>query len=241
MRIAIITAMAEETLPILKKLGNIVDESTIAGVYVRKIQLQNDTVYLATSGIGEIKAAMTVQLLADLFDVEIVLNFGFVGALNENLNVGDIVIPNKVCHYQFDISKINGTKIGQYGDKDDIYMRLDTSLIDLVKASTKKDFKEVAVASGDKFVSTLEDKHALVKGFGCDICEMELAGLQIACERNSIPILSIKVVSDKADNGATESFNEILNKGLTKYEEILPNVLKAITGGYQPLPPINKR
>jgi len=238
MRIAIVTAMAEETLPILKKLGNVVDENTISGVYVRKIQLSNDTIYLSTSGVGEIKAAMAVQLLVDLFDVEIVLNFGFVGALNENLNVSEIVIPNKVCHYQFDISKLNGTEIGQYGDKEDRYLRLDTSLIDLVLAATKKDIKEVTVASGDKFVSSLEDKQRLVKEFKCDICEMELAGITLACERNNLPLLSIKVVSDKADNSATESFNTIMEKGLTNYEEILPSILKAITGNYQPLPPI---
>jgi len=152
MRIAIITAMAEETLPILKKLGNVVEEGTISGVYVRKLIIGENTIYLATSGIGEIKAALAVQLLVNLFDVEVVLNFGFVGCLNDSLEVGELVIANKVCHHQFDISAINGTEVGQYGDKDDIFMRLDSSLIDLVKAVTKKNIKEVAVASGDKFI-----------------------------------------------------------------------------------------
>ena len=58
MRIAIVTAMAEETLPIFQKLGNVVDQSTIAGVAISKIELDGDTIYLATSGVGEIKAAL---------------------------------------------------------------------------------------------------------------------------------------------------------------------------------------
>ena len=37
MRIAIITAMAEETLPIFKKLGNVVAQNTISGVAISQI------------------------------------------------------------------------------------------------------------------------------------------------------------------------------------------------------------
>ena len=91
MRIAIITAMAEETLPILKKYGNVVAQNTISGVAISQIEQDGNTIYLATSGVGEIKAALAVQLLVDLFDVEVVLNFGFVGAVNHNLDLCELV------------------------------------------------------------------------------------------------------------------------------------------------------
>ena len=95
MRIAIITAMAEETLPIFKKLGNVVAQNTISGVAISQIEYDGDTIYLATSGVGEIKAALAVQLLVDLFDVEAVLNFGFVGAVNKNLDLCELVVPRQ--------------------------------------------------------------------------------------------------------------------------------------------------
>lgn len=107
MRIAIITAMAEETLPIFKKLGNVVAQNTISGVAISQIEYDGDTIYLATSGVGEIKAALAVQLLVDLFDVEAVLNFGFVGAINKNLELCELVVPRRVVHYQFDLSLIH--------------------------------------------------------------------------------------------------------------------------------------
>ena len=78
MRIAIITAMAEETLPIFKKLGNVGAQNTISGVAISQIEYDGDTIYLATSGVGEIKAALAVQLLVDLFDVEAVLNLSLI-------------------------------------------------------------------------------------------------------------------------------------------------------------------
>ncbi len=240
MKIAIITAMAEETLPIFKKLGNVVAQDTISGVLIRQIELGTDTIYLATSGVGEIKAALAVQLLKNLFEVEAVLNFGFVGALNKNLEIGEIMIADKVCHYQFDISAINGTKVGQYGDKVDEFFYLDENLITAILSAVGKPMRKVAVASGDKFVSSFADKKHLNQDFGCDICEMELAGLAIACERNNLPLASIKVVSDKADESANVSFESVLATGLDKAAKILPAVLSAISGSARPLPPIKK-
>lgn len=240
MRIGIITAMAEEMLPIYQKLGNLTAQSKIHGALVRKIELADDTLYLATCGVGEINAATTAQLLVDLFDIEVLLNFGFVGTLKANIAVGELVIAERVCHYQFDTSLLDGTRVGQYIDRDDIYFYLDGSLIDRVLAAIGKDMKRVAVASGDVFVASSAQKKRLAEEFGCDICEMELAGLAIACMRNAIPLLSIKVVSDRADDGAPVSFDEVVRKGLSKYEKILPAVLAGVTGKTAPLPPIKK-
>ena len=67
---------------------------------------------------------------------------------------------------------------------------------------------------------------------------MEIAGICLAAERNEIPVFSMKVVSDGADEEATESFGEVLEKGLSKYEELLPYVLNALSDlKIAPLPP----
>lgn len=229
MRIGIVTAMAQEIKPIYEKLGNIVDESVIHGVSMSKIALGDDTVYLATSGVGEIRAAMAVQMLVDLYDVEVIINFGFVGALNKNIDISELVIADKVCHYQFDTSAIDGTKVGQYYENEDIYFYLNEKLITGILSHVEKPLRRVAVASGDIFIADKEMKRRLAEDFGCDICEMELAGLALACERNEIPLVSIKVVSDKADDNAPISFDEIVKNGISKYEEILPAVLNAVT------------
>ncbi len=239
MRIAIITAMAEETLPILEKLGNVVAENTIAGVTVRQIETEGNTIYLATSGVGEIKAALTVQVLKDLFDIEAVLNFGFVGALNPQLSIGELVICKRVCHYQFDVTLIDTDRlVGQYGGMKDNFYYLNAGLIHNVLHNIGKQLRLVSVASGDKFVAGKEMKEQLYDGFNCDICEMELAGLAIACERNEIPLFSMKVVSDKADESASESFESVVSRGMSKYEELLPSILKAVNGSISTLPPI---
>ena len=240
MRIAIITAMAEETLPIFKKLGNVVAQNTISGVAISQIEYDGDTIYLATSGVGE--AALAVQLLVDLFDVEAVLNFGFVGAVNKNLDLCELVVPRRVVHYQFDVTGVDTDRsVGQYSGMRDNYFYLDETLICNALANIGKQMKLVTVASGDVFVTNDDEKRRLAKDFGADICEMELAGIAIACERNNLPLFSVKVVSDKAGEGANVSFLSIVEKGVAGYEKILPEILKAVKDGATSLPPVNQR
>lgn len=228
MRIGIITAMAEETLPILAKLGNVVAEDTVSGVALKQIETEDHTVYLATSGIGEIRAALAVQLMADLFDIETVLNFGFVGSLNPALATGELVLVEKAVHHQFDISAVDNIPLGCYDDKETPYFAADRKILDNVLSRLPKRLKTVTAASGDKFVADSVTKKYLRETFSADICEMEIAGICLAAERNNIPVFSMKVISDGADEGATESFSEVLEKGLSKYEAMLPYVLTAL-------------
>ena len=228
MKIGIITAMAEEMLPIYQKLGTVLSKERIRGAEICKIELGGNEIYLATGGVGEINAAATVQLLADLYGVEAIINFGFVGSLNSSIDVGELVIADRVCHYQYDVSVIDNVRVGQYSENPDLYFYLDKALIDKVNASLTTPLRKVAVASGDAFVASSEKKRMLREEFGCDICEMELAGLMITCLRNDIPLLSIKVISDKADDGAFVSFTDVVKKGMSKYEEILPSVIDAV-------------
>ena len=232
MKIGIITAMAEEMMPIYQRFGRVLSKEKVRGAEICKIELDGNDIYLATGGVGEINASATVQLLADLYGVETIINFGFVGSLNPSIDLGELVIADRVCHYQFDLSQIDNVRVGQYTENDGIYFYLDNALIDRVNALLPTPLRRVADASGDAFVASREKKRTLREEFGCDICEMELAGLAITCKRNDIPLLSIKVISDKADDSASVSFSDVVKKGLSKYEEILPSVLEAVSSLY---------
>ena len=227
MKIGIITAMADETTPLYQKMGKATGEIKVAGVTVFKYDIDGNEIFLVRSGVGEIRAAMTFQLLVDKFDVDAVLNFGFVGSLDNRFDVGDLVLAEKVVHYQFDTSAIDNVPAGQYDGNDSIYFNTDKQLMDKVQNQLDTKLPQVVVASGDKFVASKEDKNYL-RTLGAEICEMECAGLVIASVRTNVPLLSIKVISDKADESADVSFAEVVKRGLTRYEQIFPSVLKAV-------------
>ena len=87
MKIGIITAMADETTPLYQKMGKATGEIKVAGVTIFKYDIDGNEIFLVRSGVGEIRAAMTFQLLVDKFDVDAVLNFGFVGSLDNRFDV----------------------------------------------------------------------------------------------------------------------------------------------------------
>ena len=229
MKIGIITAMADETTPLYQKMGKATGEINVAGVTIFKYDIDSNEIFLVRSGVGEIRAAMTFQLLVDKFDVDAVLNFGFVGSLDNTFDVGDLVLAEKIVHYQFDTSAIDNVPAGQYDGNDSIFFIADSNLIGKVQNELDTPLPQVVVASGDKFIASREDKEYL-RSLGAQICEMECAGLVIASVRNNVPLLSIKVISDKADESADVSFADVVKKGLTRYEQIFPTVLKAVCG-----------
>lgn len=142
-----------------EKYGNVVAQNTISGVAISQIEQDGNTIYLATSGVGEIKAALAVQLLVDLFDVEVVLNFGFVGAVNHNLDLCELVAVGRVCHYQFDVTEVDTDRVvGQYGGMRDNYFYLNETVLNNVLANVGKPMKVVTCASGDKFVARKDER-----------------------------------------------------------------------------------
>ena len=140
MKIGIITAMAGETTPLYQKMGKATGEINVAGVTISKFDIDGNEIFLVRSGVGEIRAAMTFQLLVDRFDVDVVLNFGFVGSLDNHFDIGDIVLAEKIVHYQFDTSAIDNVPAGQYDGNDSIYFTADKALIERCRMSSPATF-----------------------------------------------------------------------------------------------------
>ena len=239
MRIGIITAMYEEMLPIYKEYGKNMkmEECTISNIKIIKIEDINNKIYLVKSGIGEIRAAIATQVLISHFDVEIILNFGFVGAISNKVRLNDLVILEKAVHYQFDLSAINNIPKGQYNNRHGIYFNLDNELIGKIYEKTLESFKMVTLASGDEFIASKKRKEELNKTFGADICDMELAGIAMVCEMNDVSLASLKIVSDNADQEANQTFEETVEKGMTKYEKYISKIIEASEEFFKHLAP----
>ena len=107
--IGIIVAMQEELEEILK----IIEETNKKEIYdITYIEgkVGENNIIITLSGIGKVNAARTTQILIDKLNVECIINVGSEGALNTILNIGDIVIGNKLIQHDFDITAFNHKK-----------------------------------------------------------------------------------------------------------------------------------
>ena len=163
----------------------------------------NHTLYVLRSGAGEIASAAATQHLITGFSVDLILNFGVVGALTEEMSKHRLSVVEKVVHYDYDSSEWDGCERGRYLELPDPYIPVDPAL--LKKATElRPDLRPVILASADRFVGDRDAKESIHRQFHADICDMEAAGIALTCLRNRIPCLMIKMVSDGIDGGVEE-------------------------------------
>jgi len=205
--------VAVEMGAVLARYGTAKEITVKNGFEVHTYESDAYTLYVVNAGIGELAAAAATQELISCYGVELVVNFGVVGGLTEEMAQTKTCIIEKLIHYDFDLAEIDNVPTGQYPGYESIYI---PTSIELVEKAVKlqPELKKVVCASADKFIGTREKKIALHEKFGADICEMEAAGIVLTCNRNNIPVISIKTVSDGISGGADEFYAEVQRTSL---------------------------
>lgn len=99
--------------------------------------LEGKKVVVVRSGIGKVNAGMCTQILADVFGVEAVINTGIAGSLNNDVNIGDIVLSTDVLHHDMDAIGF-GYKKGQIPQMDEFSFLLMKNFVNWLQKYVKK-------------------------------------------------------------------------------------------------------
>ena len=167
------------------------------------LKRRNYTLYIIHSKAGQIRTAAAVQYLVDSFQVDLLVNFGVVGALREDFEVGQTCLVHRVVHYHMDSSQADGAQIGKYFDYQDIYLYPTEKYIKKV-AAMYPFIPLVTCASGDKFIGQAREKEEMAKSFDAHICDMESAAVVLISDINKLPCFIIKTISDSLKGGFKE-------------------------------------
>lgn len=178
-------------------------EKEVAGYKVWEYQTKQYQLIVVNCGAGEIAVASGTQFLISEYHVDLVVNFGVVGGLTEEMTTTKVCIIEKVVHYDFDTSSVDSVEVGRYLQYPDIYIPTTAELVGKA-INLYPQLVPVVCASGDKFIADEDMKRQINKKFDADICEMEAAGIVLTCNRNNIPCILIKIVSDSICGGYEE-------------------------------------
>lgn len=181
-----------------------------AGMKFYQGKLSDKNVVVVKSGIGKVNAGICTQILADIFQVDAVINTGVAGSLNNDIDICDIVISREAQQHDMDLTAIGYDK-GIIPDMETSVFLADEKLMKLAKESAEEielnvNIFEGKVVSGDQFIGTSDAKTHLRETFYGDCAEMEGAAIAHAASLNNIPFLIIRAISDKADGGAEMDF-----------------------------------
>ncbi|MEE0884805.1 MAG: 5'-methylthioadenosine/adenosylhomocysteine nucleosidase [Faecalimonas sp.] len=231
MTIGIIGAMEEE-VAVLKQEMNIEETVDYASMQFCKGTLCGKNVVIVRSGIGKVNAAICAQVLADRFEVDILINTGIAGSLDAAIDIGDMVISTDLVEHDMDAT-IFGDPLGQVPRMDTFSFPAEASLIEKAVAANEEanpDIKTFTgrIVSGDQFVSSAEVKEKLVKNFQAKCTEMEGAAIAHAAYLNKISCVIIRAISDKADNSATMDYPTFEKKAIEHSVRLVRNLLPRI-------------
>ena len=227
-KFGIIAAMNEE----MQEIENIMTEKEQNKIYdlnFIKGKINNTEVILVEAGVGKVNAARTTQVLISNFDIDVIINVGAAGSSNDELNIGDIVIGDKLVQHDFDITAFGHPKgyisnVGQYVESDAILIEKMKQTISRMQENEFK-IKIGTIASGDIFCTEVKMKDKIKTKFNADAIEMEGAAIAQVCKLDNIPFIVIRSISDSPNGNNNITFDEFLEKAAKRCAQIIKEFL----------------
>lgn len=174
-------------------------------------------------GIGKVNAANAAAALIYSCGVDTILNAGLSGAVSK-VKRGDIVVGKEYIECDFDMRAI-GYKLGEKPDEDFI-RRADETLFDIALNLNGYDIKEAVLGTGDVFLTDPVRKNEYKDTFGITAFDMETAAIGAVCFKNDIAFLSVRKISDDADDASAEDYREMNNRQEVVLSQILFEIIK---------------
>ena len=219
--VAVLGAFTPE-VELLEKMLTDAGIRQVEGIEFASGRLGGKPIVVAWTGVGKVNAAMTTTLLLEHFKPTRVLFTGIAGALDPNLEPGDIVIAKRTAHHDMGTLWSQGMEPGGVrsrltGEDNPVFFPADPNLLKAADcAAHKVVFDPVVlrngrrppkivtgtIVTGDSFVASKERSAELREKFEADAVEMEGAAVAQVCYQRGIGCLVIRSISDKADESA---------------------------------------
>lgn len=200
---------------VLLEIYNITDEYLEKypyGEYYRT-KFNNKDIVFFRSGVRKINASAALQYIIDRFEIEKLINIGVCTGANEELNYGDVLVPEGIIDYDFIVRDLD--------DEIDEKYIMDN---DIPEISLK--YKTGLLGTSDKSLITWKD-FIYLSSNGISASDMEASAILKICKINGIECIIMKGISDKTIKGE-HGYNEQLDV----YKYNLPIVMKKLIEDY---------
>ena len=246
MYIGIISAMKEEIQAVLEVLE--IKSRQVKGMRTYYLgELYGKDVVLVFSRWGKVASATTATQLINDFEIDEILFTGVAGAIDQNVQIGDIIIGKALFQHDMNASplveKYEVPLLGKTYFETDLNRRYKLrqaseqflkQINSILIPAVLKEFNIIApkvleadIASGDQFISSKTQSDQINEGLPTVKCvEMEGASVAQVCFEYNIPFSIIRTISDNANNNAHVDFPKFADKIASNYAlGILKNYL----------------
>ena len=227
-KLAIMGAMEEEIEPLLAYFDK-VNVVEYANNKYYEVNYNGLDIVIAYSKIGKVFASLTASTMIEKFGCDTLLFSGVAGGINPKLKIGDLIIADKLCQHDLDITAFGHPHGYVPGGK--VFVETSKELRDVaIKVAKENDLKviEGIIATGDQFVHSTQRKEFIENTFNADALEMEGASVAVVCDALNIPFFILRAISDTADMDAGFDFDEFLKSSAKNSADYLIKILKEL-------------
>ena len=202
--ILIIGAMPSELADIRTALGTD-RKQTVSGFEYYINEYKGKTIVSVCCGIAKVNAALCTQVAIDNFKPDFIINTGIAGGMNSDVKVCDVVISTEVLPHDLDLHFLN-----DYPPYCSAF-KADDRLIETAESVcgefSVKSFRG-RIVSGEAFISDNKVKADIISRLDPYAVDMESAAVGHCCFLNDKPYVSVRCISDNADDDGAMSFDE---------------------------------
>jgi len=162
-----------------------------------------DKFWMLRTGVGGEKASAVYRQFLKKYTPELVINAGFAGALDPEIDVGEI------------------HKISLFAYKQNVIYQKELKLYDLI------DLTEIEILTVDEAVLSRKKREQIFNFHKFRIVDMESYHLADISENFDIPFISIKIISDLADEKSLMQFPLNVKKFRTRLTTILNKIINS--------------
>lgn len=227
-KLAIMGAMEEEIEPLLAYFDNVQVVEFAKNKYY-EVEYNGLNIVVAYSKIGKVFASLTAATLIEKFGCDMLLFSGVAGGINPQLNIGDLIIADKLCQHDLDITAF-GHPCG-YVPGGNIFVETSKELNAIAKIVAQENNIKViegTIATGDQFVHSNERKTFIENNFNADALEMEGASVAVVCDALNVPCFILRAISDTADMDAGFDFDEFLKSSAKNSADYLIKIINKL-------------
>lgn len=222
MKYLILIADIDEFNPCKESLGDIVKkEYKIKHMPAFDFSYNNHDCTAVCFGIGKVNAALGAALALNHDNFDGVINTGWSGAVS-GVYKGDIIVSDSCVECDFDLTPI-GRLPGQKPGQDEYVYKCNNSLYKA--ACAVNGFKHGNLGTGDFFLTNKELGNKYKEIFSINAFDMESGALGAVCYLLDVPFVSIRKISDSADDVGVEDYTNSLKTDITAFSDIVLNVL----------------
>ncbi len=225
MKYLVLIADIDEFNPFKESLGELVKtEYSVKHMPAFDFSYNNIDCTAVCFGIGKVNAAMgaSIALMSESYDG--VINTGWSGAVS-GVFKGDIIVSDSCVECDFDLTPIGRSPGEKPGQAEYIY-KCDNGLYKA--ASSAEGFKHGNLGTGDFFLTDKERKDRYKEIFNINSFDMESGALAAVCSFFNVPFVSIRKISDSADDVSVNDYTDSLTTDTTAFSDIVLKVLEKL-------------